>query len=85
MKKKFVVKARGERALFIHKPALEQSRVVVHHKQGLYMIRMVNLMLFLGCALAVAHYYGLGSLVQLTAVVAVALGLMRVLSGRRVH
>jgi hypothetical protein len=49
------------------------------------MIRLVNLILFLGCALAIAHYYGLVSMVQLLAAVAVALGLMRVLSGKRIH
>jgi hypothetical protein len=49
------------------------------------MTRLVNLILFLGCALAVAHYYGLGSTVELLGAVAVVLGLMRVLSGRRVH
>jgi len=48
------------------------------------MIRLVNLILFLGCALVIAHYYGLGSLVQLTAGVAVALGLMRMLSSKRI-
>jgi hypothetical protein len=49
------------------------------------MIRLVILILFLGCALAVAHYYGLGSTVQWLGAVAVAVGLMRVLSGRRVY
>jgi len=81
---KFLLSKPVEEALFIHKPALEQIRVVVHHKQGLYMIRLVNLILFLGCALVIAHYYGLGSLVQLTAGVAVALGLMRMLSSKRI-
>jgi hypothetical protein len=46
------------------------------------MFRLLNLVFFLGCALAVAHYYGLGSMLELLAVVAVALGLMRVLSGK---
>ena len=49
------------------------------------MIRLVNLIFFPGCALVVAHYYALGSMVQLLGAVAVALGLMRVLSGRRIH
>jgi len=49
------------------------------------MIRLVSLMFFLGCALMVAHYYGLGSMVQLLGAVAVALGLMRVLSSKRIH
>jgi hypothetical protein len=49
------------------------------------MTKLVNLTLFLGCALAVAHYYGLGSLFQLSAGVAVALGLMRVLSSKSSH
>jgi hypothetical protein len=46
------------------------------------MIRLVNLIFFVGCALMVAHYYELGSTIQLLAVVAVALGLIRVLSGK---
>jgi Flp pilus assembly protein TadB len=50
-----------------------------------YMTRLVNLILFLGCAVAFGHYYGLASLVQLTAVVAATLGLMRVLSSNRIH
>ncbi|MGP8197973.1 MAG: hypothetical protein ACLQU4_00545 [Limisphaerales bacterium] len=49
------------------------------------MTRLVNLGLFLGCALAVAHYYGWESLVQLAAGVAVALGLMRMLSSKRTY
>jgi len=49
------------------------------------MIRLVNLVFFLGCALAVARYYGLGSMVQLLGAVAVAVGLMRVLSSKRIH
>jgi hypothetical protein len=55
----------------------------MHNRQGMYMIRLVNLIFFLGCALAVAHYYGLGSTLELLA--AVAVGLMRLLSNRRVH
>ncbi|MGD0812430.1 MAG: hypothetical protein ABSA83_02400 [Verrucomicrobiota bacterium] len=49
------------------------------------MTRLVNLGLFLGCALAVAHYYGSASLAQMAAGVAVALGLMRMLSGKRTY
>jgi len=49
------------------------------------MIRLMTVVIFLGCALAVAQYYGLGSTLQLLAALAVALGLMRLLSGKRVH
>jgi hypothetical protein len=50
------------------------------------MIRLVNLIFFVGCALALAHYYGWGAALQLLAAVAVALGLMRVLSSKkRIH
>ncbi len=80
----FVVKA-GGKGIVNPKPALEQIGVVVHHKQGLYMIRLVNLIFFLGCALVVAHYYALGSMVQLLGAVGVALVLMRVLSSKRIH
>jgi hypothetical protein len=47
------------------------------------MIRLVNLVFFVGCALLVAHYYGLGSTIELLVAVAVAVGLMRVLSKKR--
>jgi hypothetical protein len=47
------------------------------------MSRLLNASLFLGCALVVKHYYGLCSLAQWTAGVALALGLMRVMSGKR--
>jgi hypothetical protein len=92
--KNFCCQNRGKGDSFSNpeKPALEQSRVVGHHttgtvyrKQGESMIRLVSLMFFLGCALMVAHYYGLGSMVQLLGAVAVALGLMRVLSSKRIH
>ena len=49
------------------------------------MIRLVNLIFFLGCGLAVAHYYALGSTIQLLAAVAIAFGLLRVLSGKRLN
>jgi len=49
------------------------------------MIRLVNLVFFLGCALAVAHYYALGTTIQLLAAVAIAFGLMRVLRGKRIN
>ncbi len=49
------------------------------------MIRLVNLVFFLGCALAVGRYNGLGSTIQLLAAVVVALGLTRVLSGKRLN
>ena len=49
------------------------------------MIRLVNLIFFLGCALAVGHYNGLGSTIQLLAAFAVALGLMRLLSSKRLN
>jgi hypothetical protein len=72
--------------------ALEQGRLVGHHtawivvrREGSFMIRLVNLVFFVGCALLVAHYYGLGSTIELLAVVAVAGGLMRVLSGKRIN
>jgi hypothetical protein len=47
------------------------------------MIRLLNLIFFTGCALAVARYSGLGSTMELLAVVIVAAGLMRVLSSKR--
>ncbi len=46
------------------------------------MIRMANLVFFMGCALVVGRYYSLGSTIELLAVVGVALGLMRLLSRR---
>ncbi len=47
------------------------------------MMKLVNLVFFLGCALVVAHYYGLGSTIELLAAVCVGIFLMRVLSRRR--
>jgi hypothetical protein len=83
---KFLLSNPGEKALLIPNPLWnKQSRVVVHHKHGLYMIRLVNLIFFPGCALVVAHYYALGSMVQLLGAVGVALVLMRVLSSKRIH
>ncbi len=49
------------------------------------MIRLVNLVFFLGCVLAVAHYYGMASGIQMLAAVAVTFGLMRVLSSKRIN
>jgi hypothetical protein len=49
------------------------------------MIRLVNLIFFVGCALAVAHYSGLGSTVELLIAVSVAVGLMRLLSSKRLN
>ena len=48
------------------------------------MLRMVNLVFFLGAALLVAQCYGLGSTIELLGAVALALGLMRVLSSKRI-
>ncbi len=67
---------------FDQKPDCRASHQV---RRGRNMIRLVNGIFFMGCALAVARYYGLGSTVQLLAALAIALGLMRLLSGRRVH
>jgi hypothetical protein len=39
---------------------------------------------FLGCALVVAHYYGIGSAIGLLAAVGVAALMMRLLSKKRV-
>lgn len=50
---------------------------------GTYMIRLVNVIFFVGCALAVARYSGLGSTAELLVAVVVAVGLMRVLSKKR--
>jgi hypothetical protein len=47
------------------------------------MMKLANLVFFLGCALAVAHYYGWGSMAELLGVVTIAFCLMRVLSSRR--
>lgn len=47
------------------------------------MIRLVNVIFFVGCALAVARYSGLGSTAELLVAVVVAVGLMRVLSKKR--
>ena len=64
--------------------AFEESQTAGGPWRGsLFMIRLVNLVFFLGCALAVAHYYGLGSMGQVLAAVAVTAGLMRLLSGKR--
>lgn len=49
------------------------------------MIRLVTLVISLGAALAVAQYYGLGSIIQLLTAIAIAFALMRLLSSRRVH
>jgi hypothetical protein len=49
------------------------------------MIRLVNLILFVGFALAIEHYYGLASMVQLTAVLVGTLGLIRALSSKRLN
>jgi hypothetical protein len=49
------------------------------------MIRLVSLVFFLGCALAVAHYYALGSTVQLLGAIIIAFGLMRLLRGKRIN
>jgi hypothetical protein len=49
------------------------------------MIRLASFILFGGCALAVAHYYGLGGAIQLLAVVGVAFGLTRILSRKRLN
>jgi hypothetical protein len=48
------------------------------------MIRVASLILFGGCALAVARYNGLGGTLELLLVVGLAFGLMRILSGKRV-
>jgi hypothetical protein len=47
------------------------------------MIRLVNLIVFGGCALAVAHYTGLGNTMELVGALVLAVCLMRVLSTRR--
>jgi hypothetical protein len=47
------------------------------------MIRLVNLIFFSGCAVAVARCYALGSLMQLLAAVIVAFGLIGILSSKR--
>src|SRR5271170_4632573 len=91
----FIVKATGKDHNCSN---LEDEEPVPWHKVGLscnkdcalqarivYMGRLVNLILFLGCAVAFGHYYGWASLVQLTAVVAATLGLMRILSGKRIN
>jgi hypothetical protein len=49
------------------------------------MIRLVNLVFFLGCALAVSHYYGMASAVQLLTAIAITFGLMRILSSKRIN
>lgn len=49
------------------------------------MIRLVSLVFFVGCALGVAHHYGMGSTLQLLGVVIVATGLMRLLSTKRLN
>jgi hypothetical protein len=49
------------------------------------MVRTVNLIFFLGCALAAAHYYGWASAIQVFAAVAITLGLMRILSSKRLN
>ena len=54
-------------------------------EQGTCMIRVVNLIFFLGCALAAAHYYGWASAIQVFAAVAVTLGLMRILTSKRIN
>ena len=71
--------------------ALEQGRPFGHHtwkldrKAGMNMFRLVNLIFFVGCALAVAHYSGLGSTIELLLSVSVAAGLMRILSSKRIN
>jgi hypothetical protein len=55
------------------------------HDKESYMIRLVSLVFFLGCALAVAHYYALGSTVQLLGAIIIAFGLMRLLRGKRIN
>jgi len=49
------------------------------------MITLVNIIFFLGCALAVARYYGLATAVQALGAVLVTFGLMRILSRRRIN
>jgi hypothetical protein len=49
------------------------------------MLRLVNLVFFIGCALAVAHHYGFGSMFELLAAVICAGCLMRVLSSKRLN
>jgi hypothetical protein len=46
---------------------------------------MLSWVFFLGCAVAVAHYYAMGSAVELVGVVVVSLFLMKLLSSRRAH
>jgi hypothetical protein len=47
------------------------------------MLRLGNVILFIGCGLAVAHYYSFGRTVQILAALVVACGLMRLLSSKR--
>lgn len=49
------------------------------------MIRLVNLIFFVGCALAVCHYTGLSSSVLFFAVVIATLWLIRFLSQKRLN
>jgi hypothetical protein len=49
------------------------------------MIRLVNLVFFIGCALLVARCYGLGRTIELLVAAAVAIGLMRVFSSKRLN
>jgi len=49
------------------------------------MLRLVNLIFFVGCALLAARYTGLGSTAELLIAVAFAAGLMRILSSKRLN
>lgn len=49
------------------------------------MLKLVNLVFFLGAALVVGRYYGWGSSLELLGAIAVALFMMRILSGRRLN
>jgi hypothetical protein len=49
------------------------------------MIKLINLVFFLGCAIAVGRYYGWGSTMELLSVVIVSCCLMRLLSSRRIN
>lgn len=49
------------------------------------MLKLINLIFFVGCGLAVAHYYGLGSTVELLAAVVFGVFLVRLLSSRRIN
>ena len=61
------------------------TRVVCFLTGKVSMIRLANLIVFGGCAVAVARYSGLGSTIELLGVVAVAAVLMRLLSSRRTY